>query len=122
MSLVFPSQYSAPSLIPYQEHAEAINSLYDPPAVYNPGYESWWVECDAVPPTLGFEFAGKMFYNEPEYMVLPELVEPMSGLCSTGIGVAPEDVYVLGQTFMQGHVVVFDVDEDVMEIRIADRL
>lgn len=99
-----------------------VNSLYDPPAIFDPDLFSWWVACDATPPTLGIEFDGVMFYNKPEYMILPELIDERTGLCATGVGVAPETVYVLGQSFLQGHVVVFDVDKDVMEIRIAERL
>lgn len=50
-----------------------------------------------------------MIWTEPSSMILPEVTNGQ-GQCLTGIVGTDQQPYILGDTFMQGLVAVFDVD------------
>jgi len=62
-----------------------------------------------------------MFWTEKASMILPQVVDPTTGYCATGIGAMDGPLYILGDVFMQGLVVVFDVGAR-MEMRFGKRL
>ena len=65
------------------------------------------------------QIGGKMFWTDPASMILPES-QNESGYCISGVGFTSSFPYILGDTFMQQLVTVFDIS-DKMEIRIAKR-
>lgn len=81
----------------------------------------WSVPCDAVPPTLDIVIGGKAIRTHPSSMILPETAAEGSNQCLSGIGAGQEGSYILGDTFMQEIVAVFDVSEK-MELKFAQRL
>jgi hypothetical protein len=95
--------------------------MFIPPARYLPNSQVYVVQCDAIPPTVGIKIGGQMFYTDPSSMILSEVREEASGMCLTGVGDTSGPPYILGDTFMQGLVSVFDISEK-MEIRFAKRL
>ena len=95
--------------------------MFTPPAVFSRTQGGWFVKCDAVPPEFGIKIGGKMIYHDPKSMILPQIIDPQTGNCATGIGGVSSAPYILGDTFMQGLVSVFDITEK-MEIRFAKRL
>lgn len=102
--------------------AVAINNLFQPPATYLPTVGQWFVLCDAVPPTLSIKIGGQTIYHDPTSLILPEVKAPgNTNYCSTGIGLGPpgNDFYILGDTFLESIVTVFDLK--AMEISFANR-
>lgn len=100
--------------------AEAINNAYTPPGQQEDSMV-WSVECDAVPPTLDIVIGGKAIRTHPSSMILPETAAEGSNRCLSGIGSGQTGSYILGDTFMQEIVAVFDVS-DKKELKFAQRL
>ncbi|ERS95539.1 hypothetical protein HMPREF1624_08055 [Sporothrix schenckii ATCC 58251] len=102
--------------------ALAINQLYTPRAQFDPDQGAWIVRCDATPPSLGVQIGDKTIWTDPKSMILPP--PPGAGvgenLCLSGVGARSELPYILGDTFMQQLVTVFDVANK--EIKFAKRL
>lgn len=101
--------------------AEAINQLFVPHAQFDPDQGAWFVRCDATPPSLGVQIGGRTIWTDPRSMILP----PSAGLagtniCMTGVGARGSAPYILGDTFLQQLVTVFDVAKK--EIKFAKRL
>jgi len=103
------------------EIARSINAHFNPPAVFSATQGGWFVPCDAVPPGLGIEIGGQMFWTLESSMILPEVKDPVTGYCATGIGAMDGQLFILGDVFLQGLVAVFDVGSR-MEMRFAKRL
>ncbi|KAI2641613.1 acid protease [Hypomontagnella submonticulosa] len=100
--------------------AAAINAAYSPPGQQEDSMV-WSVECDAVPPTLDIVIGGKAIRTHPSSMILPETRAEGSNRCLSGIGAGEPGSYILGDTFMQEIVTVFDVS-DKKELKFAQRL
>lgn len=100
------------------EIAQAINNAFVPRAVYDEELGGYAVACDATPPSFGVKIGGQMIWTEPSSMILPE-VKNQQGQCLSGITETDQEPYILGDTFMQGLVAVFDVDN--LEMRFAKR-
>ncbi|KAL7625122.1 hypothetical protein AAE478_004336 [Parahypoxylon ruwenzoriense] len=103
-----------------REVAAAINNAYSP-AGQQEDSMVWSVPCDAVPPTLDIVIGGKAIRTHPSSMILPETAVEGSNICLSGIGAGQPGSYILGDTFMQEIVAVFDVSEK-MELKFAQRL
>ncbi|KAI1080628.1 aspartic peptidase domain-containing protein [Whalleya microplaca] len=100
--------------------AAAINDAFDPPGSQEDSMV-WSVACDAVPPTLDIVIGGLPIRTHPSSMILPETeTAPGSNICLSGIGAGQSGSYILGDTFMQEIVAVFDVGEK-MELKFAQR-
>jgi len=95
--------------------------MFDPPARWDSAEGLFFVACDATPPAMIFNLGGKNITSDPSSMILPQLQK--NGYCATGVTTmgANQELYILGDTFMQELVVVFDISEK-MEVRIANRL
>ncbi|OTA91764.1 hypothetical protein M434DRAFT_75704 [Hypoxylon sp. CO27-5] len=100
--------------------AAAINNAYSP-AGQQEDSMVWSVPCDAVPPTLDIVIGGKAIRTHPSSMILPETAAEGSNRCLSGIGAGQAGSYILGDTFMQEIVAVFDVS-DKKELKFAQRL
>ncbi|KAB5575785.1 aspartic peptidase domain-containing protein [Coniochaeta sp. 2T2.1] len=104
--------------LPYQI-AEAINNAFVPPAVWDPQVGAYVTNCNATAPSFGIKIGGQMIWTEPSNMILPQL-KNAQGKCLTGIADTDQEPYILGDTFMQGLVAVFDVGK--LEMRFAKRV
>lgn len=106
-----------------REVATAINAAYAPKGRQESS-TTWSVPCDATPPTLEVFIGGKAIRTHPSSMILPETeYDDGSGSpprCLSGIGAGQPGSYILGDTFMQEIVAVFDVSEK-MELKFAQR-
>ncbi|KAI0457102.1 aspartic peptidase domain-containing protein [Xylaria acuta] len=99
--------------------AAAINAAYVPSGARESSMV-WSVPCNATPPALDVVIGGKPIRTHPSSMILPETELDGSGLCLSGIGAGQPGSFILGDTFMQEIVVVFDVSEK-MELKFAQR-
>ncbi|KAI1390936.1 acid protease [Hypoxylon trugodes] len=100
--------------------AQAINNAYSP-AGQQEDSMVWSVPCDAIPPTLDIVIGGKAIRTHPSSMILPETAAEGSNRCLSGIGAGQPGSFILGDTFMQEIVAVFDVS-DKKELKFAQRL
>jgi len=91
-----------------------------PPARFDQNEGAYYTSCDAIPPSFGITIGGQVFWTDPSSMILPEL-KNARGLCATGIMETNQEPYILGDVFMQGLVVAFDLGEK-KEMRFAKRL
>ncbi|KAI0546308.1 aspartic peptidase domain-containing protein, partial [Xylaria curta] len=99
--------------------AAAINAAYVPSGAREDSMV-WSVPCNATPPALDIVIGGKPIRTHPSSMILPETELNGSGRCLSGIGAGQPGSFILGDTFMQEIVVVFDVSEK-MELKFAQR-
>ncbi|KAK3906142.1 aspartic peptidase domain-containing protein [Staphylotrichum tortipilum] len=94
--------------------ADAINSAFNPPAVYMWMYGAYFTSCDAIVPQVAVLLDGKKFNISPVDLLYRTLVDPLTGLCMTAIADGGSGPYILGDAFMQNALVVFDVGEAKM--------
>ncbi|KAI1746183.1 aspartic peptidase domain-containing protein [Xylaria scruposa] len=99
--------------------AAAINAAYVPSGARESSMV-WSVPCNATPPALDIVIGGKPIRTHLSSMILPETELNGSGRCLSGIGAGQPGSFILGDTFMQEIVVVFDVSEK-MELKFAQR-
>jgi hypothetical protein len=102
-----------------REVAAAINAAYSPSGTQQSSMV-WSVPCNAKPPTLDIVIGGKPIRTHPSSMILPKTELNGSNRCLSGIGAGQPGSYILGDTFMQEIVAVFDVSEK-MELKFAQR-
>ncbi|KAI1121006.1 aspartic peptidase domain-containing protein [Nemania abortiva] len=99
--------------------AAAINAAYVPSGDREDSMV-WSVPCNATPPALDIVIGGKPIRTHPTSMILPETELNGSGRCLSGIGAGQPGSFILGDTFMQEIVTVFDVSEK-MQMKFAQR-
>ncbi|KAI0108623.1 aspartic peptidase domain-containing protein [Nemania sp. FL0031] len=99
--------------------ANAINNAYVPSG-QREDTMVWSVPCNATPPALDIIIGGKPIRTHATSMILPETELNGSGRCLSGIGAGQPGSFILGDTFMQEIVTVFDVSEK-MEMKFAQR-
>jgi hypothetical protein len=92
-------------ILPYY-HVDAINALFSPPA--DADYQ---VECDAIPPAVGFRIQGQKFYLEQRDLVY----RASDGRCRSYIR-GTDETFVLGLEFFWNTVVVFDIGSGVIQV------
>lgn len=80
-----------------------------PEAVYLYQWDSYFVDCDAVPPELAIIIDDVEFRINSADLIYKDLVDPMTGYCSIGIASGGAGPYILGDVFLQNVVAVFDV-------------
>lgn len=100
-----------------QELANKIVAAYDPPGAQLSDGSSYAVYCNATPPELYVTIGGLEIETEAESMILP--LTNQNGVCLAGIGAGTKGSFILGDTFFQETVVVFDLDGKT--VRVADR-
>ena len=97
--------------------ADAVNALFDPPAVYDAGYGAYLVDCAAKAPEFGAEIGDQTFFIKGEDMKIP--VPGTDEICASGISDAGSSMSVLGTVFLRNVLAVFDVGAS--EMRFAAR-
>jgi hypothetical protein len=98
------------------EQAEAINALYDPPAVYTA--DTWTVQCNATAPHLTIEIGGQLFGMNAKELVVP--VDDLGCISAVQNGTAAgSTVSILGSLFLRNVLAVFDIGKT--EITLSSR-
>src|SRR5947207_2019899 len=96
---------------------KAINQLFAPHAVEDPQAGFFMVSCKAKPPTISLQIGGKTIYINPSNMIKGSDAD---GGCISGIQSGGSGPYLLGDTFMEGLVIVHDLEK--MQMQFAPRL
>lgn len=60
-------------------------------------------------PEFGISIGGQVFKISKADMLIPSSVDPVTGLCATGVMDGGMGPYVLGDTFMNNVISVFDI-------------
>lgn len=89
--------------------AEAVNAQFNPPARYIYDYDSYFVHCDAIPPTFGVQIEETTFWVNPKDLLNKEVKDPDTGLCQTGISDGGNGPFVLGAAFLTNVVVSMNI-------------
>lgn len=97
--------------------ADAILALYSPPPIYIADQGATFAPCNAKTPSLGVTIGGQTFWISPADMLMQTASVEVDGVnyCLTG----PQDggdegPYVLGDTFLNNVVAVFDIGASEM--------
>ncbi|KAK6951893.1 hypothetical protein Daesc_006418 [Daldinia eschscholtzii] len=101
--------------------ATAINNAFTPAGKQQEGGLVWSVACDAVPPTLNIVIGGKAIRTSPGSMTINETASDGSVQCVSGIGAGQPNSYILGDTFMEEIIAVFDASNK-KQMKFAQRL
>lgn len=96
--------------------ANAVNALFDPPAVYDADFGAYVVNCSAKAPEFGVQIGGLTFFINGEDLMANRLG---NGTCQSGITDAGSSMSVLGLSFLKSVLAVFDIGAS--EIRFASR-
>ncbi|KAK2601449.1 hypothetical protein N8I77_010898 [Diaporthe amygdali] len=94
-----------------------IAALYDPPAVYIEDEGASFAPCNASVPYVGVKIGGKVFNISDADLLMQEVVDPTTGYCLIGPQDGGSGPYILGDTFMNNVISVFDIGAS--EIRFA---
>ena len=97
--------------------ANAVNALFDPPAVYDVGSGLYVANCSAQAPEFGIDIDGRTFFINARDMIVPVPGSPdvcVSGIADVGFGMS-----TLGTVFLRSVLAVFDVGAS--EMRFAAR-
>ena len=95
--------------------ADAVNALFDPPAVNNNGL--YVVNCSAKAPEFGIEIGAQTFFINGQDLIVPASADGLT--CVSGIGDAGSGMATLGTVFLRNVLAVFDVGAS--EMRFAAR-
>jgi len=90
--------------------AQAVANLFDPPAVWDPDQQEWFVECNASAPVFGVGVSSKVFYVNPADMIVP--TSPTQ--CISGIQPNFGGLTILGDVWMKNVIAVFDIGAEHM--------
>jgi hypothetical protein len=97
---------------------EAIAQLYEPKAKLSESQGGYFVDCKAKAPSFGVKIGGKTFTVDAQDLIMQNTVAAQSNSCLLGMqDGGSSGPYVLGDTFLQSVVAVFDVG--AAEMRFA---
>lgn len=84
---------------------------FDPPATYNDYFGALGVACNATAPDFGVQIGGKVFKVSPKDLIYntPDLIDPTTGQCLVGVYNNGGGLNILGDTFLNNVIAVFDV-------------
>ncbi|KAJ4387873.1 hypothetical protein N0V93_008476 [Gnomoniopsis smithogilvyi] len=99
---------------------EDISALYDPPAVYIEDEYATFAPCNASVPKLGIQINGTVFYISEADMLMQDVVDPDTGYCLIGPQDGAPGPYILGDTFMNNVISIFDVGASEMRFIAHD--
>lgn len=103
----------------------SLAAAFSPPATYNSSTGVWETSCDASTsgtPSFSIRIAGTDFPFAPQELLLTDAVgrDAKTGKCLLGVqGAGEKGPYILGDTFLRGKVVVFDVGGSEMRFAMA---
>ena len=87
--------------------AEAVNALFNPPAVLNTTIGQYVVSCNATAPQFGVKIGGQVFYLNQQDM----FIKYQDGFCFSAVqtSLAAFKLPILGAAFLRSVLAVFDV-------------
>jgi len=95
-------------------HSNAVNKLFDPPAVWSDDLQGYVTSCKAKVPEFGIVIGGKTFYINPLDNLVPIIGNSVN--CTTGIvDGGASGLQTLGAVFMTNVVSVFDLGKNKMQ-------
>jgi hypothetical protein len=94
--------------------AEAINTAYNPPAVWIWQYGAYFTACNARAPYLAIIINGVKFFINPIDLIYRDIVDPLTNLCMTGVSSGGAGPYIIGDVFLQNAMAIFDVGNSKM--------
>lgn len=74
--------------------------------------------CNASVPEFGISIGGQVFMISQADMLLQASVDPATGLCAVGVMDGGMGPYVLGDTFMNNVISVFDIGAGEMRFAV----
>lgn len=80
-------------------------------------FSSAATSCNASVPDFGISIGGQVFMISQADMLMQSSVDPATGLCAVGVMDGGTGPYVLGNTFMNNVISVFDIG--AAEMRFA---
>lgn len=89
--------------------AESIAQAFEPEAVYRFEWDQYFVDCNAMPPSLAMVIEGVEFRINAADLIYRDMVDELTGDCAIGIASGGGGPYILGDVFLQNVVAVFDV-------------
>lgn len=90
---------------------------FSPPGTYDPTYGFWFVDCNARVPPLGITLAGHTFwYNERDLIKRFDRQR-----CVSGVQESVSGINILGDTWLDSVLVVFDLRNTPGSVRVAAR-
>ena len=95
--------------------ADAVNALFDPPAVYSEDEGAYVVDCSAEAPEFGVTIGSQTFFINGQDLILSN----GDGTCISGVDDAGDSLSILGDVFLKNVLAVFDVGAS--EMRFAAR-
>lgn len=78
-------------------------------------YGAYFTACDAKAPIIAIIIKGSRFYINPVDLIYRNMVDPLTGLCMTGIASGGTGPYILGDVFLQNVLAIFDVGSAKMK-------
>lgn len=95
-------------------------ALYDPPAIYIPEQFASFAPCNASVPKLSVQINGTVFPISEADMLMQDVVDPGTGYCLIGPQDGTTGPYILGDTFMNNVISIFDVGASEMRFIAHD--
>jgi hypothetical protein len=89
--------------------AATINALFQPPAFYHSKSRMPWVQCSAVPPRIGFQVSGSVYYINSVDMIRHN----SDGTCTSNV-LEGGPLFLLGMPFFWNTLVVHDIGEELI--------
>ena len=84
----------------------ALAAAFNPPATFSNDYGIYLVNCSAAVPVFGVDISNKIFYINPQDLVVAD----PSGVCYLGVqSNEGSDMSILGDTWLRNILAVFDV-------------
>ncbi|KAJ4422632.1 hypothetical protein N0V82_002751 [Gnomoniopsis sp. IMI 355080] len=102
------------------EMYEDLIALYDPPAIYIPEQFAAFAPCNASVPKLSIQINGTVFPISEADMLMQDVTDPDTGYCLIGPQDGTTGPYILGDTFMNNVISVFDVGASEMRFIAHD--
>ncbi len=99
---------------PPTDLADAINLAFKPAAVYLWMYDAYFTACNAVAPLVAVVLDKTLFYLNPVDLIYRDMVDPLTGLCMTGIANGGSGPYILGDVFLQNVLATYDIGKAQM--------
>ncbi|PLB51306.1 acid protease [Aspergillus steynii IBT 23096] len=102
------------SFVP-QEVADAVNSRFSPPAIYNPELKAYNVNCTATPPEFGLKIGNQTFFHEPEDLVYQTGDGCISAIASSqNVAIQGLTINIIGASFLKSMLSVYDFGKNEM--------
>ncbi|KAI9039312.1 pepsin-like aspartic protease [Aspergillus affinis] len=98
-----------------QEVADAVNSRFSPPAVFDSKLKAYRVNCAAKPAHFGLKIGNQTFFHEPEDLIYKTGDGCVSAVSSSqNVAVEGITIQIIGASFLKSILSVYDVGKNEM--------